>query len=106
MLFASSCHVVRSLKFVRPLATSTDTAPIPIHAPLTHETLLKIQSLLGKSVETTTTRAQGTNPEEDADVTANAAVLIPLCNVNSRPGILFEVRGKLRTHSGEVRYAN
>ena len=33
----------------------------------------------------------------------NAAVLIPFCNVNEIPGILLEVRGKLRTHSGEVR---
>ncbi|THH13444.1 hypothetical protein EW146_g6772 [Bondarzewia mesenterica] len=32
----------------------------------------------------------------------HAAVLIPLCNVNNVPGILFEVRGKLRTHSGET----
>ena len=34
----------------------------------------------------------------------NAAVLIPLCNVRGAPGILLEVRGKLRTHSGEVRF--
>jgi hypothetical protein len=34
----------------------------------------------------------------------HAAVLIPLCNVNDQPGILLELRGKLRTHSGEVRY--
>jgi hypothetical protein len=39
------------------------------------------------------------NPSE-----THAAVLVPLCNVHDKPGILFEVRGKLRTHSGEVRY--
>jgi hypothetical protein len=33
----------------------------------------------------------------------HAAVLIPLCNVNDKAGILLELRGKLRTHSGEVR---
>jgi len=34
----------------------------------------------------------------------NAGVLIPLCNVEGRPGILFQVRAKnLRSHSGEVR---
>jgi hypothetical protein len=34
----------------------------------------------------------------------HAAVLVPLCNVAGRPGILFEVRGgSLRSHSGEVR---
>lgn len=32
-----------------------------------------------------------------------AAVLIPLCNVNGKAGILFELRGKLRHHAGEVR---
>lgn len=36
---------------------------------------------------------------------AHAAVLVPLCNVDGKPGVLLEVRGKLRTHSGEVRYA-
>jgi hypothetical protein len=35
----------------------------------------------------------------------HAAVLIPLCNVNDQPGILLELRGKLRTHSGEIRCA-
>ncbi|PFH51918.1 hypothetical protein AMATHDRAFT_141513 [Amanita thiersii Skay4041] len=35
----------------------------------------------------------------------NAAVLIPLCNVDGKPGILLEVRGRtLRTHSGEVSF--
>lgn len=33
----------------------------------------------------------------------NAAVLIPLCNVNGQSGILLQVRGKLRTHPGEIR---
>ncbi|KAJ3571908.1 hypothetical protein NP233_g3432 [Leucocoprinus birnbaumii] len=35
----------------------------------------------------------------------NAGVLIPLCNVNGRAGILFQVRAKnLRSHSGEVSF--
>ena len=34
----------------------------------------------------------------------HAAVLVPFCNVDGKPGVLLEVRGKLRTHSGEVRY--
>lgn len=38
-------------------------------------------------------------------VSRTAAVLIPLCNVNGRPGILYEVRGRLRHHAGEVRSA-
>ncbi|KAG8220877.1 hypothetical protein J3R82DRAFT_2374 [Butyriboletus roseoflavus] len=32
----------------------------------------------------------------------HAAVLVPLCNVNDTPGVLLEVRGKLRTHAGET----
>ncbi|KAI8974555.1 NUDIX hydrolase domain-like protein [Trametes punicea] len=35
---------------------------------------------------------------------AHAAVLVPFCNVNGSPGVLLEVRGKLRTHSGEVSF--
>jgi nudix motif 8 len=35
----------------------------------------------------------------------HAAVLVPLCNLNGNPGLLLEVRGKLRAHSGEVRWA-
>ncbi|KAF9642681.1 hypothetical protein BDM02DRAFT_1974827 [Thelephora ganbajun] len=34
----------------------------------------------------------------------HAAVLIPLCNLNDNPGLLLEVRGKLRAHSGEVSF--
>ena len=34
----------------------------------------------------------------------HAAVLVPFCNLNGNPGILLEVRGKLRAHSGEVRW--
>ncbi|KDQ19091.1 hypothetical protein BOTBODRAFT_483653 [Botryobasidium botryosum FD-172 SS1] len=38
-----------------------------------------------------------------APLRKKAAVLVPLCNVDGVPGILLEVRGKLRHHSGEVR---
>ena len=37
-------------------------------------------------------------------VVPNAAVLIPLCNMKEQPVLLFEVRGNLRAHAGEVRY--
>ena len=36
---------------------------------------------------------------------SHAAVLVPLCSLNDNPGLLLEVRGKLRVHSGEVRWA-
>ena len=35
----------------------------------------------------------------------HATVLVPLCNLNDNPGLLLEVGGKLRAHSGEVRWA-
>jgi hypothetical protein len=44
-----------------------------------------------------------TDPNPDRHADGNAAVLIPFCNVRGVPGILMQVRGKLRTHSGEVR---
>lgn len=60
--------------------------------PLTPSSLLAIRETLR------TTRSPPVNHTEK-----HAAVLLPLCNVNGRPGVLLEVRGKLRTHSGEVR---
>ena len=35
----------------------------------------------------------------------HATAPVPLWNLNGSPGLLFEVRGKLRAHSGEVRWA-
>lgn len=32
-----------------------------------------------------------------------AAVLLALANVENKPALILEVRGKLRTHSGEIR---
>lgn len=44
------------------------------------------------------------DPALKNDLTSKtASVLIALCNVNDVPGVLLEVRGKLRTHSGEIR---
>ncbi|KAK1232734.1 hypothetical protein PQX77_004132 [Marasmius sp. AFHP31] len=63
--------------------------------PLTRGSLERIRTALATSkTRFTTPKASG-----------NAAVLIPLCNVQNTPGILFEVRGKsLRAHSGEVSF--
>lgn len=36
-----------------------------------------------------------------------AAVLVPLCNIQGKPSVLFTVRNmNMRTHRGEVRYSN
>ena len=60
--------------------------------PLTRASLNSIRTAL----------AAYTSPPADP-AEAHAAVLIPLCNVAGQPGILLEVRGKLRIHAGEVR---
>lgn len=75
----------------------SSTRPISLTSAFTRSTL----NLIRKTLETI-------YPEHDIHYDpseTHAAVLVPLCNVNNRPGILLEVRGKLRTHSGEVRYA-
>ncbi|QRV88852.1 NUDIX family hydrolase [Ceratobasidium sp. AG-Ba] len=43
------------------------------------------------------------NAASEEDKRARAAVLLPICNVNNQPGLLLELRGKLRNHGGEVR---
>ncbi|KAK7687940.1 hypothetical protein QCA50_009159 [Cerrena zonata] len=70
--------------------------PLSLSSPLTRSTLNSIR----KTLETI-------YPEHDIHYDpseTHAAVLVPLCNINNRPGILLEVRGKLRTHSGEVSF--
>ncbi|KAL4246250.1 Coenzyme A pyrophosphatase [Abortiporus biennis] len=77
---------------VRPLSSP---GHIPLHSPFTRSTLNKIRHIL----ESTYTKETNLKPTPKS-----AAVLVPFCNVNGKPGILLEVRGKLRTHSGEVSF--
>lgn len=73
------------------------SSQLSLTAPLTRNALNVIRNALEEHY---TTQAEPYDPSE-----THAAVLAPFCNVNGRPGILLEVRGKLRTHSGEVRCA-
>ena len=74
----------------------TSTRPtFSLTSPLTRRTLSNIRNILAQNYD------QETNRYDPAE--RHAAVLVPFCNVNDKPGILLEVRGKLRTHSGEVR---
>ena len=86
------------LAMLRSITTSATTNPIsvriPITSPFTRLSLNTIRSILANT-------DAGSNIRDAEE--SHAAVLIPLCNVNGQPGILLEVRGKLRTHSGEVR---
>ena len=89
---------------LRTLTTSTTASgrlPYPnltaASIPFTRKSLIAIRAALTRAAQDYTFFAA--DPKE-----GHAAVLIPLCNVNEQPGILLELRGKLRTHSGEVRY--
>ncbi|KZT71952.1 hypothetical protein DAEQUDRAFT_723572 [Daedalea quercina L-15889] len=82
------------LRTLTTTATTGSSARIPITSPLSRTSLSIIKSTLASTFE-------------DSDVItgeSHAAVLIPLCNVDNKPGVLLEVRGKLRTHSGEVSF--
>lgn len=70
---------------------------LSIDKPLSSRHLANIRARLA------TTNSEVQEPP-DASV-RSAAVLIPLCNVDGQPGILYEVRGQLRQHAGEVRSA-
>ncbi|THH28575.1 hypothetical protein EUX98_g5614 [Antrodiella citrinella] len=79
--------------FARPASSI-----VSLTNPFTSSTLSTIRAALAA----TYSRAED-HPEYAYDPKeTHAAVLVPLCNVNNKPGILLEVRGKLRTHSGET----
>ncbi|KAI9511597.1 NUDIX hydrolase domain-like protein [Russula earlei] len=68
-----------------------------LFSPFTRKSLTAIRAALIKS-------AQEYPPIVADPKEKHAAVLIPLCNVKDQPGILLELRGKLKTHSGEVSF--
>lgn len=70
---------------------------ISLTTPFTRASLAKIRDALAGAV----THQDGIAPDPTEP---HAAVLVPLCNVNNTPGVLLEVRGKLRSHAGEVRW--
>jgi len=81
---------------------STSILPQPnltaalLSSPFSRNSLTAIRNALTRS-------AQEYEPVTADPKESHAAVLIPLCNVANQPSILLELRGKLRTHSGEVR---
>lgn len=77
------------------MTATPSSSIISLTAPFTRASLAKIRDTLADAV----------NQDGTPDPTEpHAAVLIPLCNVNNTPGVLLEVRGKLRMHAGEVRW--
>lgn len=72
---------------------ASSASRIPLNKPFTPRTLRSLREIL----TTPGTYASYEHP-------TNAAVLIPFCNVDNEPSVLFELRAKaLRSHSGEVR---
>ncbi|GJE91159.1 CoA pyrophosphatase [Phanerochaete sordida] len=72
------------------------SSKLSLTAPLTRNSLNTIRDALGEHY------ASQSEARDASEM--HAAVLAPFCNVNDQPGILLEVRGKLRTHSGEVSF--
>jgi len=73
------------------------TSIISLTSPFTRNSLRTLQSAI---IAHATTSKTPVIPGE-----VNAAVLVPLCNVDGVPGVLLELRGgKLRSHAGEVSF--
>ncbi|KAH9933289.1 NUDIX hydrolase domain-like protein [Fomitopsis serialis] len=79
------------------IAATANPSParVSLTSPFTRQSLNAIRSLLANTLE---------GSDIPVAEESHAAVLIPLCNVDNKPGLLLEVRGKLRTHSGEVSF--
>lgn len=87
----------QELSMFRALIASTSR--ISLTDPLSCASLETIKIILQKEASSWKSQISSLDPPNRG----TAAVILPLCNVNGRPGILLEVRGKLRTHPGEVR---
>ncbi|KAI0726706.1 NUDIX hydrolase domain-like protein [Fomitopsis betulina] len=83
------------LRSITTAAANPPSVRIPITTPFTSSSLSTIRTTLANA-------HAGPNIRDAGE--SHAAVLIPLCNVNGQPGVLLEVRGQLRTHSGEVSF--
>ncbi|KAI0766570.1 NUDIX hydrolase domain-like protein [Trametes elegans] len=77
-------------------SSASSNALVSLTQPLTRRSCNIIRRALDEAYP------QSEHPHDPAE--AHAAVLVPFCNVHERPGVLLEVRGKLRTHSGEVSF--
>ena len=106
MLFSArpSCSLSSMFRSLASAATASGAALsaspskplVSLTEPLTRRTCNAIRDALHSAYP----QSEDTHDPSET----HAAVLVPLCNVDGRPGVLLEVRGKLRTHSGEVRY--
>jgi len=86
----------------RPTPPAPSGAEFPVDEPLSLRSLATIRDTLSRQEHLNHEEPLSSSPV--VPIVPNAAVLVPLCNINGNPGILFEVRGKLRHHSGEVSF--
>ena len=92
----SAAGAFAQLMLPRTFMTASTRPAFSLASPLTRTSLNNIKTILAQNFD------HEQNQFDAAE--RHAAVMVPLCNVNDRPGILLEVRSsKLRTHSGEVR---
>ncbi|CAE6454626.1 unnamed protein product [Rhizoctonia solani] len=86
----------------------TSSPYISLTSPITRSTLHSLKkrfsALRSKYPQELEWPATSTSALTKEDLRPRAAVLVPLCNVNGQPGLLLEVRGKLRNHGGEVSF--
>lgn len=81
---------------------------LPVNKPLTPAILQRVsEALAAQSALPSTTIDSGATSQNTSQThsrTPNqAAILVPLVNIDDKPSILFQVRANLRMHSGEVR---
>ncbi|CAE6482047.1 unnamed protein product [Rhizoctonia solani] len=86
----------------------TSSPYLSLTSPITRNTLHSLKKrfnvVRNKYPQEPAWPATSTSALAEEDLRPRAAVLVPLCNVNGRPGLLLEVRGKLRNHGGEVSF--
>ncbi|CAE6441148.1 unnamed protein product [Rhizoctonia solani] len=86
----------------------TSSPYLSLTSPITQNTLHSLKKRFGvmrnKYPQEPKWPITPTANSTEEDLRRRAAVLVPLCNVNGRPGLLLEVRGKLRNHGGEVSF--
>ncbi|KAL5531615.1 hypothetical protein ACEPAG_4492 [Sanghuangporus baumii] len=85
-----------SLGLTLPRLVSSHSG-VSLAAPFTPRSLVFVRNALSEVL-------RNSIPFQSENAELNAAVLIPLANVNEAPGVLLELRGALRSHGGEVSF--
>lgn len=88
-----------SLGLTFPRLVSSQSV-ISLTAPFTPRSLILIKKALAAALpQNPNSKSHSLNDSSEL----NAAVLVPLANIDGKPSVLLELRGALRSHAGEVR---